>query len=150
MTSHKVIDKGWKEIAKQLELARKVRSVVGLHNDSVYSDGTSVAQIGAWNEFGTENIPERSFFRSTIAETKSDRREVILRMLRKIYEGKATAMQAIATAGEFMEQKIKAKIVSLSEPANADSTIKIKGSSNPLIDTGQMLQSVQHREDMNG
>ncbi len=148
--SHKVIDRGWKEIAKQLELARKVRSIVGLHNDAVYSDGTSVAQVGAWNEFGTERIPERSFLRSTIAETKSARKEIIFRMLKKVYEGKATAMNAIATAGEFMEQKIKAKIVSLRDPANADSTIRRKKSSNPLIDTGQMLQSVQHREDMNG
>lgn len=40
--------------------------------------------------------------------------------------------------------KVQQKIVDVRTPPNAPSTIRKKGSSNPLIDTGAMRQSVSH------
>ena len=40
---------------------------VGFFSDAKYQDGTPVAAVAAWNEFGTKNIPERPFFRQAIA-----------------------------------------------------------------------------------
>ena len=41
---------------------------VGFFSTARYEDGTPVAAVAAWNEFGTKNIPERPFFRRAIAE----------------------------------------------------------------------------------
>jgi hypothetical protein len=44
-----------------------------------------------------------------------------------------------------MENKIKEKILSNIPPPNVEETIRRKGSSSTLIDTGAMLNSVTHR-----
>jgi len=56
---------------------------------------------------------------------------------------------ALSEVGEWMTAKTKAKIRGLKSPPNAASTIKRKKSSNPLIDTGQMINSIQHVEHIN-
>ena len=46
--------------------------------------------------------------------------------------------------GMKIENAIRLKILSNIPPPNAASTIKTKGSSHTLIDTGEMLESVSH------
>ena len=153
-----VKDAKWKEIQKQIKLAQNVRTRVGIHEDKKTEDGDSIAEYATYNEFGatiargetTYTIPERSFFRSTIAETKAERRALTLKVYKAILHGNLSALQGIGLIGEFMKDKIKDKIVTLIDPKNADSTIKKKKSSNPLIDSGSMLNSVTHVEDNNG
>ena len=41
---------------------------VGFFSTAKYEDGTPVAAVAAWNEFGTKTIPERPFFRRALAE----------------------------------------------------------------------------------
>ena len=43
---------------------------VGFFSTARYEDGTPVAAVAAWNEFGTETIPERPFFRNALAESE--------------------------------------------------------------------------------
>jgi hypothetical protein len=49
-----------------------------------------------------------------------------------------------------MENKIKEKILSGVQPENAPSTIKAKGSSHTLIDTGALLGSIGHELEESG
>jgi len=49
--------------------------------------------------------------------------------------------------GMKIENAIRIKILSNVPPPNAASTIKAKGSSHTLIDTGEMLESVSHEVD---
>lgn len=49
--------------------------------------------------------------------------------------------------GMKLENSIRIKILSNIPPPNAISTIKSKGSSHTLIDTGEMLESVSHEVD---
>lgn len=51
------------------------------------------------------------------------------------------------TIGMKLENQIRIKILSNIPPPNASSTIKSKGSSYTLIDTGEMLESVSHEVD---
>jgi hypothetical protein len=41
------------------------------------------------------------------------------------------------------QNDVRKAIRDLDSPPNAESTIKAKGSSNPLIDTGQMINSIR-------
>ena len=64
---------GGKKLERFLREAGKggVSSVaVGFFADAKYQDGTPVAAVAAWNEFGTKNIPERPFFRNALAESE--------------------------------------------------------------------------------
>ena len=44
--------------------------------------------------------------------------------------------------GAYAADVIQQRIVDLKEPPNSPITIALKGSSNPLVDTGHMRQSV--------
>lgn len=118
---------------------------VGIIDAGQHASGdATVAQIGMWNEFGTERIPERSFFRSTVQEEEKHIVSLQRKLLKSISDGKITTDKALALLGEFLSDKIRRKIVALNEPPNAPSTIKAKGSSNPLVDTGQLKNSVTY------
>lgn len=107
----------------------------------------TVASIGYIQEYGTDDgrIPERSFMRSTIKEKQKEVIAMQKKLLIKIRKNTITSKHALGLIGEFMADAIKQKIISLSSPANAESTIKRKGSSNPLIDKGQLKNSITYR-----
>jgi len=52
-------------------------------------------------------------------------------------EGKGLE-QELGKVGLLAQSQVRAKITAIKSPPNAQSTIDKKGSSNPLIDTGQM------------
>ena len=61
MVKVKVRQRGGKRLARLLREAGKggVKSVqVGFFSTAKYQDGTPVAAVAAWNEFGTKNIPK--------------------------------------------------------------------------------------------
>lgn len=107
-------------------------------------EGLTVAQVYGFNEFGTEHIPERPTLRPT------------MRIQRQKYVGimsvialKALTVQGydvrvqMGKLGEVAQNDVRKAIRDLDSPPNAESTIKAKGSSNPLIDTGQMINSIR-------
>ena len=115
----------------------------GKHTDS---DDT-VASIGFKNEFGFGNIPERSFMRST---TKEKRKEIVnlqKKLLKKIQSGEMETERALGLIGSFVSGLISKKIVDIKSPPNSLVTIAKKKSSNPLIDTGQLKNSITWRVD---
>ena len=59
--------------------------------------------------------------------------------------GTMPARQLYELLGAKIASDIQTKIKTLSDPANTASTVKQKGSSNPLIDTGGMRMRVTHR-----
>ncbi|HEV7258939.1 MAG TPA: hypothetical protein VGN82_14255 [Bosea sp. (in: a-proteobacteria)] len=102
-----------------------------------------VVSIAIWNHLGTSRgIPPRPFI--TIAMYKS-RRE-IRAALRKIAKGTVENGTPIAAQlpklGAYGAGKIQDQIAANTPPPNAPSTIRQKGSSRTLIDTGRMRQSV--------
>ena len=110
----------------------------GNHGDS----GLTVAEVGNYNEFGTTKIPERSFMRSTIREKRKDIIKLQEKLLKKIQSGDMEVEQALGLIGSFIAGEVTQKIVSIKSPPNHPYTIKKKGSSNPLIDTGQLKNSI--------
>jgi len=109
-----------------------------------YPDGTDLLDVAFWNEFGTSSIPERSFIRVGVRANLDDLNKLAADLVKELNEGKID----IETAGEALGLKaaagVKNYIVELTSPPNAPATIKIKKSSNPLVDTGLLNQSITH------
>ena len=99
----------------------------------------------AWNEFGTEHIPERPAVRNTVSKNKGKYRRQLKSAARQIIHGKASFNGVLEKIGIQAVGDIQDGITSLSTPPNAPSTIRQKGSSNPLIDSGAMRAAITHK-----
>ena len=117
---------------------------VGFFSSARYPDGTPVAAVAAWNEFGTKIIPERPFFRIANAENELNLIRIITTQIDPL------TMVITPMVGKSLGQNqmdaVKKSMVDLREPENAESTIaRKKGKSNPLINTGRMNRSVTYK-----
>ena len=141
-SSTKDIDKGFKAFRAEMQRARNATVEIGIHQDAK-NEGLSIAEYGAYNEFGTENIPERSFMRSTFDEKKSDINADMARRYDQVKTGKIGVHRALSLIGLKHAQEIQDKIGSNISPANSESTIARKKSTKTLIDTSAMRQSIR-------
>ena len=95
-------------------------------------------------------IPERSFIRSTVdAHAKGDWARESEALKKAVVQDGLTVDVALKRMGLLIKAAIQAKIRSNVPPPNAPSTIARKGSSKTLINTGQLLNSIDyevHRE----
>ena len=127
--------------AKAAQRSQVKRLAVGFFETARYPDGTPVAAVAAWNEYGTKRIPERPFFRQALDAAVRP----VSRLIENAIDPKELVVDKILAGriGETVKGEIEQRIVDLREPANAPSTIAKKGSSNPLIGkTSTMRQSV--------
>lgn len=136
-----------KDILKKIESAfsKDPGVLVGLPKDSQpYPDGTPVQMVGLVHEFGSEkiNMPERSFLRSTVSENKRAYLAFMKKLAKKVSRGEISGEDAMSLLGLKVVSDVKAKIVEIREPANTAGTIARKGSSNPLIDSAHMQNSI--------
>ena len=76
------------------------------------------------------------------AENKHKVRILMLGGLRRMIVGRETMRGMLGKAGEFMVGAIKDSIRNGEWVPNKPRTIAVKGSSKPLIDTAQMINSV--------
>ncbi len=127
--------------------------------DSIFGDVTPAAgktaivstHIGAKNTRGAGvHVPERSFIRSTVDAKKYGEWRIAAEEMRKeIVAGHMSTDRALGLMGLRIKKDIQEKIRSQVPPPNAPSTIAAKGSDHPLINTAQLLNSIDfevHRE----
>lgn len=101
-------------------------------------DPPEIAKVALWNEYGTESIPARPFLR-TAQLNAFPRAE---RLVQKRMEEGLDIEKICKQIGVMLQGEIKAQITRGTFTPNAPSTIRHKGSSRPLVDTGNLLQSV--------
>lgn len=142
----KKVDKGWAAI-----FLAQTRDPAMVVEAGLLDDMSQIAEYGFYNEFGTKDksggqrIPERSFIRRAF----DDNRPKYNRMMDKIL--KDAQLRGVSLRGGMikiatvMTNDIKKRITKLKSPVNADSTIAMKGSSNPLIDDGIMRNAIRWR-----
>lgn len=88
------------------------------------------------------HIPERSFLRT--GHDKNTKRiiEQTERAISQVIAGKMSVDDMLDLYGQQMATAIKTYMRDLSSPPNHPYTVEQKGSSNPLIDTGNLLESI--------
>ena len=127
------------EISKELKpLADKNQLKVGFFETSQYQNGIYVADVAKNNEFGTLEIPSRPFFRNAIENNSKKWINFLAQDLVK----SENAEISYNRLGEVARGDIVKSINQTNSPANSPLTIKAKGSSKPLIDTGFLRANV--------
>lgn len=89
-------------------------------------------------------IPARPFIRGVFEKRREQINKLGMQAVVDIVDG-ATAQGALETLGHELVNLTKEYLTDLSKPANKPSTIKKKGSSNPLIDTGELRQRIEYK-----
>lgn len=128
------------EIRKEIERLTHDKTVlVGIHEDAPQVEGGDItmAQLGAVLHFGNQNIPPRPWLDVGVQSGSADYLSII--------ENNSDDMDnALNMIGLIAVGKVQQYMTELQDPPNAPSTVKKKGSSNPLIDTGALRQSVTY------
>jgi hypothetical protein len=146
MAGHDRITPEGKRFFKQIEELKKLQVRVGYQQGKKRSDkGVDMVDIAMWNELGTARSPARPFIRHSADANKATIEGTCKALLKKVAQG-GTAEQtlnAIGTMQKGLIQDTITKSKTWAEP-NADSTVERKGSDQPLVDTGRLLQSVDY------
>ena len=112
---------------------------VGVLENATYPDGTPVAMVAFWNEYGTRTSPVRAFFRTTVSEQKKNW-VLSVQNLMKIHNDPKQVMGLI---GVHMQEQIVQSINTWSDPPNSAYTIAKKGFDKPLVETGVLMRSIK-------
>ena len=117
---------------------------VGLQaGDGSYANGADIVEIASYNEFGTSDIPARPFMKQSWENHEAELQAACEEANSVILNG-GSAEEACNLIGAVGVGLIQEEIVSGGFAPNAPSTVRKKGSAQPLIDTGQMRQSIHY------
>lgn len=112
---------------------------VGFINGATYPDGKSVASVAYFNEFGTDKIPSRPFFRRMIAKESPTWGGKLVGAVKHTNFNFKKSMELLAND---VEGALRQSIIETNDPPNAPYTIEKKGFNKPLIDTSLMIKSI--------
>ena len=114
------------------------------YKGSPVPESIPLAMIAAVHEFGYPEggIPERSFLRSGIHEGVPRFNKLNEANLRAVVLGGKTVEEALDMLGVVAAGEVKRKIRNGPFQELKQATIDRKGSSRPLIDSGQLIQSI--------
>lgn len=87
-------------------------------------------------------IPERSFLRSGHDAHIDEVMNKASKLLEQVISGKMSEDQLLKFVGLTLSTKIRTYARELSSPPNSSFTVEQKGSSNPLVDTGDMIEGI--------
>lgn len=121
------------EFGCSITVTDKMRGYLGSQGIHLRKDTTSI------------NIPERSFVRKTFDEKKGEIEKSCEKILEQVINLQVAPRAFFETLGELCVGFIQDYMTSLSSPTNSPATIKMKGSSNPLIDSGRLKESINFR-----
>lgn len=132
------------ELARRVAKASNAKQLsVGFFEGETYADGTPIAAVAAWNEFGTPTIPPRPFMRQTVKDGQSDWGKLAETALK---HSNLDAAQALEICGRMVQGQVQDQVKDWSDPPNAASTVAKKGFNNPLIGQNPvMVNSVEFK-----
>lgn len=137
--------------AKVISASKKAAKIeVGVLGPKAHSKhrGSEVttADVAGFQEFGTETIPKRPFVSGWFdAVGKAGLPAILKDAAKKFLAGQIDGPKYVKLLGNYGVGGIQKLISAGIKPALAESTIKRKGSSKPLIDTGVLRASVSFR-----
>jgi phage gpG-like protein len=161
MSKNKVTVKkgGWKLLLKRVTPLSDYAAHVGIlaskggndfHKASLDANNSKITllELAAIHEFGSPaaNIPERSFLRSAFndPEGKKELKALYAKLAKAVVSGRMSAEKAIELLGMKMAAMVKNRIVQGVWPPNRPTTVERKGSSTPLVDTGQLYGAITY------
>lgn len=143
MAGYDRITSDGKKFFAEIEKLKRLQVRVGYQRGKTKEKETEadLVDIAAWNEFGTKNIPARPFMRMSVDDNKETINKMCQSQVKRLKDG-AAAEDILNQFGVMQKGLIQKKISDGDFEPNADSTVKRKNSSRPLVDTGVMRNSV--------
>lgn len=155
-----VNDSVWRKLYQRMiaEGRKDAHVRVGVLSDETTEGGLSLAGLAAVHEFGTPareasgsdpghpGIPERSFIRSTFYVSKANELHATLYGIAHavVFNGLELS-RGLGLLGQWAAAAIKNTITQQDiPPPLAERTIEGKGSTKPLVDTGQLLNAITY------
>lgn len=129
------------ELAIKLSTPGTVR--VGFLAGARYPNGTPVAMVAAIQNYGAPRagIPPRPFFTNMIKAKSPQWGQAIANLLKST---DYNVDQTLRLTGEAIKGQLQQSIRDTNDPPLKPATIRRKGFSKTLIDTGQMINSVDY------
>jgi hypothetical protein len=140
-------DKGaQKRLAKLLADGALSVGVLGGDASASHEDSElTIGEVAEIHELGLGSAPRRSFLSDWVDEKRPEIENVIVRGGRAVARGKADVAQVLEQIGVWAVGSIQERMANNIPPPLAPETIKRKGSSVALIDTGQLRSSITYR-----
>lgn len=150
----KVNDVWWKRIMRFAELqsskGRESHVKVGMIANSKGREldeagKITMVELAAIHEFGSPaaGVPERSFIRRTFKDYEAELATITTAIATQFVAGAFDLEKALNKIGAWGAGAIRRRVTKdMIPPPNAPSTVKAKGSSRPLVDTGRMLNAI--------
>ena len=109
---------------------------------------SEIAMIAGVHEYGSikKNIPMRAFLRPAIDKNREAIKKLTDDLVMRVLDGTINSKKAFSFLGLYLVRAVKKEITDLREPKLSPKTIAAKGSDKPLIDTAQMINSVNFVE----
>ena len=151
MTTVRDTDKGARALATRLHRVAGSRVKVGVLDDAPKEEGESASssplsllEVASVHEFGAPaaGIPARSFIRAGVDENLPEIRRVQHALAVQVMRGAVELPVALDRLGAKVTALLQNRIARGIGPENAPATIARKGSSKPLVDTGQLKASI--------
>lgn len=140
----------YKQVKKNLLEFSKLDLLVGVPQEKTEREDTSRSITNAelmfihTNGSPVKNIPKRPTIEPTIEENKEIIADKFKKIVNRILSNKSDGRVELEKLGIWTVNKIKAKFGSDDLVPNSPQTIARKGDNNPLIDTGQLRNSITY------
>ena len=135
-------------ITQQIKELTTKEIKIGISADvGTYPDGTKIVEVGRWHEYGLGDNPRRSFLREPMIQKQAIIQKHIKEGWGNILSGKSTAIKELGKLGMVGQEISKGAFATGGygkwEKLNPQ-TVKRKGSSEILIDTGKLVNSIHN------
>jgi phage gpG-like protein len=139
-------DRLWRRLRDRIKGIGTAYVKVGIVGSGAQADhnGLTNAELMAIHEYGAPkaNIPARKPIRRTFADKRDELRGIQRKLAKALLRGTMDVDHALGVLGAWGAGAIKKTIADGLEPPLKEATIKRKGSSTPLVDTGQLINSI--------
>lgn len=132
MNSRYVIDRdrGWNRIKGALQ-GKKSAALIGIladDDDRSDDDTWGNAAIAAFHEFGTGEVPQRSFLRAVVDANRARYKQQLRQGLQHVIKGGATVDGVLEQLAETVKKDVQDRLEALG-----------------LVETGQLKDAIDHR-----
>lgn len=123
------------------------KASAGWYETAHYPNGTPVAYVASIHEFGAPGagIPPRPFMRPAIAAYSGAWMTALGDGVKAVIRGGASATQVLEQVSARAAADVAKSIQAVSAPPLNPATVRRKGFAKPLVETGQMINSVTNR-----
>ncbi len=149
--------RGWAILESALRALKDIELKVGWFSTNRYENGVSVALVALVHEFGSRvlGIPPRPHMRPTIEREEENWRRFIVQESKKVLAGNQTVEGMFEALGLNASGEIAKTISEIFAPPLKPQTIIAKARKmaksglvgaldKPLVETGQMMETVTH------